>query len=118
MTVKGVITMAEKKYMTVDAEKKVITLDMSIKPTAFDDAMLEKYMLLGFKVREKSAKRAERMKNRAATMPTDDEILEALKDDAAKLKRYKDIKTGKQLHKGKKGFFSARSWYQNGCKDE
>lgn len=104
--------MAEKKFMTVDAEKKVITLDMKIKPDDCDNFMLEKYMLLGFKVRQKSEKRAARMKNQAAQMPTDDEILAALTNDAAAEKRYTGIKKGKQTYNGKSGFFSARSWYQ------
>jgi len=112
--------MAEKKFMTVDTEKKVITLDMTITPTAFENTMLEKYMLLGFKVREKSAKRVAKMKEQAAGMPTNDDIKEALKDRPEDLKKYEDIKKkdGKQNYKGKKGFFAARSWYLNEIKDK
>ena len=99
----------EAKFYTLDDKKKVIVIDKSVIPTAADETMLRVYLGQGYKIREKSAKRAEAMAKKANADLSNEAIVEALKDKPDLLKQYEEIRTGKG--KGK-GFFAARSWYK------
>lgn len=99
----------EAKFYTLDSKKMTITVDKSVMPTAADEAMLRTYIGLGYKLREKSAKRAAAMADKANADLSNEAIVEALKDKPDLLKQYEEIRTGKG--KGK-GFFAARSWYK------
>ena len=57
--------MAEKKYLKVNAEKKVITIDKAVKPTEDDKMLLNIYVGNGYTVRYKSEKRAAAARERA-----------------------------------------------------
>lgn len=99
----------EAKFYTLDSKKMTITVDKSVTPTAADEAMLRTYIGLGYKLREKSAKRAEAMTARANADLKDADIREALKDKPDLLAQYETIRKGKG--KGM-GFFAAKSWYK------
>lgn len=108
-------TKKKQKYFEIDDQKKVITLDMSVKPSAADEKFVGILIASGaYKVRQKSAEKAEQMKARAKGLPTDKAILEALAKDEKNLAMYKAIKKVKdatESYNGKNGFFAARSWY-------
>ena len=57
--------MAEKKYFTQNTEKKVITIDTTVKPTQADKDMVQMLLAAGYKLRQKSQKRAENARARA-----------------------------------------------------
>lgn len=57
--------MAEKKYLKVNADKKVITIDKSVKATEDDKMLLNIYVGNGYIVRYKSEKRAAAARERA-----------------------------------------------------
>jgi hypothetical protein len=57
--------MAEKKYMKVNGEKKVITIDKAVKPTDDDKNLLNIYVQNGYTIRYKSEKRAAAAAERA-----------------------------------------------------
>ena len=110
--------MATKKrsYYQIDNEKRVITFDLSVKPTAAQKEFAELLISSGFAVRTKSEAKAKQMKTRVKGLPTDNEILTALAKDVKNLATYKEIKKiqgGKENYNGKNGFFAARSWYIN-----
>ena len=102
---------ATKKFIVlIDNDKKVITIDKTVKPADGDMALLTAYITAGYKTREKSIARAEAKRKEAKQAGniapiTDDEILEALKDKQEELKKYNELK------KSKGGFFSAKSYY-------
>jgi hypothetical protein len=54
-----------KKYYNVNTEKKVITIDVSVTPTAADNAIISLYLQNGYILRAKSEKRAAAAKARA-----------------------------------------------------
>lgn len=97
-------------YVNVDSEKKVLTIDDSVKPSSRDQFLIENYLKVGYTIRFKSEARAKKAKERADKQPTVGEIEEILKpyDDLAK--QFEEIKKGKG--KGK-GAFAAKSWYKN-----
>ena len=107
------------KYFIQDDENKVVILDGTVIPTAAEDRYVNALIAGGYKPRMKSEKKAKQMKARADKQPSDEDILEALKNDPANLQKYKDIKRDKdekgkpitENYNGKKGFFAARSWY-------
>lgn len=95
----------------VDAAKKTITIDDSVKATAAEEKDMAMYVAAGYIIKHKSQKRAKQAKERAAKETlTDAAILEALKDDAKGLAKYKEIKEGKGEGTG---FFAARKWYKD-----
>ena len=102
-------------YVTVDTEKKVLTIDDSVKPTSRDQFLIDNYLKAGYTLRFKSEARAKKAKERADKQPTIAEIEEILKpyDDLAK--EFEEIKKGKG--KGK-GAFAAKSWYNKKGKEE
>lgn len=108
-------TKKKQKYFEIDEQKKVITLDMSVKPSAADEKFVGILIASGaYKVRQKSAEKAKQMKARAKELPTDKAILEALAKDEKNLAMYKaikQVKDAKESYNGKNGFFAARSWY-------
>lgn len=95
-------------YVNVDTEKKVLTIDDSVKPNSRDQFLIDNYLKVGYTIRFKSEARAKKAKERADKQPTIAEIEEILKpyDDLAK--QFEEIKKGKG--KGK-GAFAAKSWY-------
>ena len=95
----------------VDAAKKTITIDDSVKATAAEEKDIDRYVAAGYIIKHKSQKRAKQAAARAAEDKlTDAAIQEALKNDAAGLKKYLEIKGGKG--KGT-GFFAAKKWYKD-----
>jgi len=107
---KGLEQMAkEAKFYTLDDKKKVIVIDKSVIPTAADETMLRVYLGQGYKIREKSAKRAEAMAKKANADLSNDDIVKALEKKPDLLEQYNAIRTGKGQGKG---FFAARSWYK------
>lgn len=95
----------------IDAVKKIITIDDSVKATAVDDKDIAMYVAAGYVIKHKSKKRAEQAAKRADSL-TDAAIKEALKDDKKALTMYESIK--KQKGKGG-GFFAAKKWYKTEC---
>lgn len=93
----------------VDAAKKIITIDDSVKATAADDKDIAMYVAAGYVIKHKSQKRAKQAAERADSL-TDKAIKEALKDDKKALAEYEAIK--KQQGKGG-GFFAAKKWYKD-----
>ena len=57
--------MADKKYLKVNAEKKVITIDKAVKPTEDDKMLMGIYVQNGYIIRYKSEKRAAAAAERA-----------------------------------------------------
>ena len=57
--------MAEKKYMKVNGDKKVITIDKEVKPTEDDKILMGIYLQNGYTLRFKSEKRAAAAAKRA-----------------------------------------------------
>lgn len=53
------------KYLKVNTEKKIITIDDNVKPTATDLADKQDYLKAGYQIRHKSQKRAEAARKRA-----------------------------------------------------
>ena len=97
------------KVYTVNADKKTIIIDDSVKATAADNKDIAMYVAAGYIIRHKSAKRAKAAAKRADSLK-DENIKEALKDDKKALAKYEAIK--KQKGKGG-GFFAARKWYKD-----
>lgn len=93
----------------VDAAKKIITIDDSVKATAADDKDIAMYVAAGYVIKHKSQKRAKQAAERADSL-TDAAIKEALKEDKKALAEYESIK--KQKGKGG-GFFAAKKWYKD-----
>lgn len=103
---------AEKKYFTLDHDKKFITVDTTIKPAKGDEEAVALYVKMGYKMRIKSQKRAEEMRKKADGLDAD-AIKLALKDDEEALKKFDDIIHGKKTNDdGKTGFFAAKKWYK------
>lgn len=98
----------KKPYYTVNPDKKIITIDDSVKATAADDKDVAMYVGAGYIIRHKSAKRAKAAAKRVDAL-TDAKIKEALKDDKKALAEYEALK--KQKGKGG-GFFAAKGWYK------
>ena len=95
----------------VDAEKKIITIDDTVKATAAEEKDIDRYVAAGYIIKHKSQKRAKQAAARAKEDKlTDKDILEALKADKEGLEKYKAIKAGKG--KGT-GFFAAKKWYKD-----
>lgn len=57
--------MANKKYYTVNATKKVITIDTQVKPTEQDKDTIQMYLGAGYVIRYKSEARAKIARERA-----------------------------------------------------
>ena len=94
---------AAKKAFTIDRENKVIIIDPTVKKTAADREDIVMYLQGGYTTRDKVIRV---LKEDAITRLKDKDILEALKDDEANLKKYKALKKEEGT-----GFFAARSWY-------
>ena len=95
----------------VDAEKKIITIDDTVKATAAEEKDIDRYVAAGYIIKHKSQKRAKQAAVRAAKDTLTDEALKtAVKDDAEGLKKYETITAGKG--KGT-GFFAAKKWYKD-----
>ena len=97
-----------KKAYTVNADKKVITIDDSVKATAADNKDIAMYVSAGYIIRHKSVKRSKAATKRADNLK-DADIKAALKDDKKALDEYEAIK--KKTGKGG-GFFAAKKWYK------
>lgn len=107
----------KKNYYEIDNKKKVITLDMSVNPSADDEKFVGILIASGaYEVRKKSAEKAKQMKARAKALPSKEDIQTALANDKDNLTKFEAIckmKDAKESYKGKNGFFAARSWYMN-----
>lgn len=104
--------MADKKpYLTVNYDAMTFTVNDAEKPTAQDEADIARFLRAGFKMRHKSVARTANATEKAVK---DADILEALKDNAEALAKYKAIKadTSKSAD-GKRngGFFKAKAWF-------
>ena len=97
------------KAYTVNPDKKVITIDDSVKASAADNKDIAMYVSAGYIIRHKSAKRSKAAAQRADNLK-DKDILAALKDDKKALEEYEAIK--KKTGKGG-GFFAAKKWYKD-----
>ena len=95
--------MAKKQAFTIDNENKVVIIDPTVKKTADDRADIAMYLQGGYTSRNKVIRK---LKDDAITRLKDKDILEALKNDEANSKKYKELKK-----EAGKGFFAARSWY-------
>lgn len=115
-------TKKKQKYFEIDEQKKVITLDMSVKPSAADEKFVGILIASGaYKVRQKSAEKAKQMKARAKEWLLKEDIQKALANDAENLAKFEAIckvKDATESYNGKNGFFAARSWYMNEVKKE
>lgn len=102
--------MATKKpYYKLDTKKKTITIDDEVKPSDRELQDVATYVSAGYIIKHKSEARSLKAKERARKNKyKNEEILEALKDDAKAKETYEEIKNGKG--KGT-GFFAAKSWY-------
>lgn len=105
---------AKKAAYKVNTEKRTITIDDTVTATAAEEKDIDRYLKAGYVIKHKSQKRAEQAAERTDSL-TDATILEVLKDNEEALNKYIDIKTGKG--KGQ-GFFSAKSWFKDKCKEE
>lgn len=105
-----------KKYLTIDYEKKVFTIDDSVKATAADKEDKQALLQAGYKMRHKSQKRAKAMKERAEKAAlTKDSIMQALKDKPEQLEKFQNILKTSSRDGG--GWFAARAYYVGECKD-
>ena len=102
------------KAYTINPDKKIITINDAVKPTAADDKDIALYVSAGYIIRHKSEKRAKVATKRADNL-NDATIKEALKGDQKALETYEAIK--KQTGKGG-GFFAAKKWYKEYIKDK
>ena len=101
------------KYYTVNNEKHIITIDKSITPTKDEYEEVERYIHYGYDMRFKSQEKAkmmrEKMEKRMKENPDNlnaAAIRDALKNDKEALDKFNAI-----LKEHKKGFFSAKKWY-------
>ena len=95
----------------VDAVKKIVTIDDSVKATAAEEKDIDRYVAAGYIIKHKSQKRAKQAAERAAADSlSNEEILAALKDNKEATKQYMAIMKGKG--KGT-GFFAAKKWYKD-----
>lgn len=104
--------MADKKYYTVNAEKRVITIDDAVKGTKTDEKEIQMYIMGGYTIRHKSEKRVLTAKERADKEKdkfSKEKIEETLKKYPDLEKTYLEIKKGRD--KGH-GYFAAKSWYK------
>lgn len=110
----------KKPYYVIDDTKKIITLDMSVKPSAADEKFVGILIASGaYSVRQKSAEKAKQMKARAKSLPSKEDIKKALaadKENLAKFEAICKVKDATESYNGKNGFFAARSWYMNEVK--
>lgn len=97
------------KYYNVNHERQTITVDTTVKPTKKEEADVKLFVSNGYKLRVKSQDRAQAMKDKADGLNADD-IRNALKDDKKALDKFNAIVKGKDKEY-KKGFFSAKKWY-------
>ena len=102
------------KAYTLNTDKKIITINDSVKATAADNKDISLYVAAGYIIRHKSEKRAKAASKRADSL-NDVTIKEALKDDMKALETYEAIK--KQGGKGG-GFFAAKKWYKDYIKNK
>ena len=93
----------------VDTEKKVLTIDDSVKPNSRDQLLIDSYLKVGYQLRFKSDARTIKARERASQKPSIAEITETLKDYPDLMKEFESIKKGKG--KGH-GVFAAKSWYE------
>lgn len=106
---KGAFTMA-KKYFTIDRDKKRITIDTSITPTAEEKEAVEMYGKFGYDLFFKSQKRAAAMKKKASTL-TKAQLEEAIKGNKEAEAKYAAIIKGDDPDY-EKGFFAAKKWFK------
>ena len=96
-------------FVNVDTEKKVLTIDDSIKPTSRDQFLIDTYVKAGYSMRFKSEARTKRAKERADKEPKIAEIEEKLRPFEDLLEKFEEIKKGKGQGKGA---FAAKSWFK------
>jgi len=102
-------------YVNVDTAKKVLTIDDSVKPNDRDQFLIDNYLKVGYTIRFKSEKRAEKARERAMTKANIKEIKKAVEpyEDLKKIYEFKSTGKGKGH-----GAFAAKSWYENEAKAE
>lgn len=102
-------------YVNVDTAKKVLTIDDSITPNARDQFLIDNYLKVGYTIRFKSEKRAEKARERAKTKASVEEIKKAVEpyEDLKKICEFKSTGKGKGH-----GAFAVKSWYENEAKAE
>lgn len=102
-------------YVNVDTAKKVLTIDDSVKPNDRDQFLIDNYLKVGYTIRFKSEKRADKARERAQKNATIEEIEKAVEP-------YEDLKKEfdfKRKGKGKgHGAFAVKSWYNKEAKAE
>ena len=82
----------------VDAAKKIVVIDDSVKATAAEEKDIDRYVMAGYIIKHKSQTRARQAAARAAKDTlTDAAIQEALNNDQKGLEKYLEIKGGKKL---------------------
>lgn len=96
----------EKKYYTLNQKKKTITIDYTVKPTKEDETEVNAYILAGYIIKRKSAKRAAAAAKRANDGLKGADIEAALKGNEEALAEYASIKS-------ERGFFAAKKWYKD-----
>lgn len=102
--------MADKKYYTLDREKKIVVVDTTVEPKKGEMEAVELYLKAGYDLRVKSTARRDKMRANADGLDAKT-IKEALKDDAEALAKFNNIMEGKEAGY-KKGFFAAKKWYK------
>ncbi len=102
-------------YVSVDNDKKTLTIDDSLKPNSRDLLLIENYVKGGYKIRFKSEKRAIKAKERADKKASLDEIKVAVAPYADLKETFEEKITGKG--KGH-GVFAVKSWYEKVAKAE
>lgn len=102
-------------YVSVDTDKKVLTIDDSLKPNKRDQFLIDNYLRVGYTIRFKSKERAKKAAERAKQKASIEEIKAAVEPYEDLKKKFEDIKGGKG--KGH-GVFAAKSWYEKEAKAE
>lgn len=95
-------------YVTPDTDKKVLTIDDSVKPTSRDQFLIDNYLKAGYTLRFKSEARAKKAAERQKDNFTIEEIEKLLEDKPDLKGEFEAIKKGKD--KGH-GAFAAKSWF-------
>jgi hypothetical protein len=101
---------AAKKYYTQNVAKKLVTIDLSVKPTEAEQQIVNMLIAAGYKVVSKSEARAKKAKARAA-----EETIRHIEDmDMKKLSNEQKQEFEAKLKGSGKGtgFFAARSYYK------
>lgn len=97
-------------YFKQDTEKKTVTIDMNVKPTAAEEHVVKMLIAAGYKLNVKSEERSKSAKARA----NKETIKTAADMDLSKLTDAQQKKLDEILKGSGKGtgFFAARSYYK------